>query len=205
VDLRSRRTSVLVLVCLSFFTVLFVFRIAGDMTDFVVNYRAGGRLLEGEALYPRTDGHFMFKYFPFSALLYLPLSLLPFPAAEAVWYTVIVSSSLALFVVSKRLVSGERPVAWHVLALPPVVLAKFFFREIQLGQINTLVTLLLLWTTAELLKSRDARAGMLWGLATALKPYGLIFLPYFVVGRNLRALASGVAVLVVAFLLPALF
>jgi hypothetical protein len=205
VDLRSRRTSVLVLLCLSFFTALFFFRIAGDMTDFVVNYRAGGRLLEGEALYQRTDGHFMFKYFPFSALLYLPLSLLPFPAAEAVWYTVIVLSSLALFVVSKRLVSGERPVPWHVLALPPLVLAKFLFREIQLGQINTLVTLLLLWMTAELLRPRDTRAGILWGLATALKPYGLIFLPYFVVRRNLRALVSGVGVLVVAFLLPALF
>jgi alpha-1,2-mannosyltransferase len=205
VDLRSPRTSILVLFGLLFFTALFVFRIEGDMTDFVVNYRAGGRLLAGETLYQRTDGHFMFKYFPFSALLYLPLALLPFPAAEAVWFAVIVMSSLALFVVSKRLVSGRAPVPWYVLALPPLVLAKFFFREIQLGQINTVVTLLSLWMTAELLTARDTRAGILWGLATALKPYGLIFLPYFVVRRNLRALASGLAVLALAFLVPALF
>lgn len=175
------------------------------MTDFGVNYKAGARLLAGETLYQRADGHFMFKYFPIAALLYLPLSLLPLPAAEAIWYAIIVLASLALFVVSKRLVSGRTPVPWQVLALPPLVLAKFFFREIQLGQINTLVTLLLLWMAAELLRHRDGRAGMLWGVATALKPYGMIFLPYFVVRRNARALASGLAVLLVAFLIPALF
>jgi hypothetical protein len=205
VDLRPSRNSVLLALGIPFFAALFVLRIGGDMTDFGVNYKAGARLLAGETLYQRADGHFMFKYFPIAALLYLPLSLLPLPAAEAIWYAIIVLASLALFVVSKRLVSGRTPVPWQVLALPPLVLAKFFFREIQLGQINTLVTLLLLWMAAELLRHRDGRAGMLWGVATALKPYGMIFLPYFVVRRNARALASGLAVLLVAFLIPALF
>jgi hypothetical protein len=206
VDLRSKRTSVLLLTLgLLFFAVLFFFRIGGDMVDFRVNYRAGARLLAGETLYQSADGHFMFKYFPSSALLYLPLALLPLPVAEAVWYAVIVLSSLALFFVSKRLVSGRTPAPWPVLLLPPLVLAKFFFRELQLGQINTLVTLLFLGMTAELLRPRDGRAGVLWGLATALKPYGLIFLPYFVVRRNGKALASGLAVLVLAFLVPSFF
>lgn len=204
-DLRPSRFPVLLALGILFSAALFVFRIGGDMVDFEVNYKAGARLLAGETLYQKTDGHFMFKYFPFSALLYLPLSFLPLPAAEAIWYAVIVLSSLALFAVSKRLVSGQTTVSWHVLALPPIVLAKFFFREIQLGQINSLVTLLFLWMTAELLRPRGGRAGILWGLATALKPYGLIFIPYFVVRRNVRALASGLVVLVLAFLIPALF
>ena len=51
----------------------------------------------------------------------------------------------------------------------------------------------------------EARAGFLWGLATAMKPYGLIFLPYYVVLGRFRALAAGLAVLAGAFLLPSAF
>ncbi len=184
------------------FVLLFVFVIEQDMRDFEVNYRAGERIRAGESLYQTSDGHYMFKYFPSSALLYLPLSFLPLPAAKALWYGLTVFCSLALFVVSKRLVWGREPAPWYLLAIPPVVLAKFFVVEIRLGQINTLVTLVLLFMV---LARSEARAGALWGLATAMKPYGLIFLPYYIVRRRFTALASGLALLVGAFLLPSMF
>jgi len=172
------------------------------MRDFEVNYRAGERLRSGVSLYQTSDEHYMFKYFPSSALLYVPLSLLPLPAAKAVWYGLTVVCSFAVFFVSKRLVWGREPAPWYLLAIPPVVLAKFFVVEIKLGQINALVTLVLLF----MLQARsEARAGALWGLATAMKPYGLIFLPYYVARRRFMALASGLAVLAGAFLLPSVF
>jgi len=172
------------------------------MRDFEVNYRASERLRAGESLYQTSDEHYMFKYFPSSALLYVPLSLLPLPAAKAVWYGLTVVCSLAVFFVSKRLVWGRESAPWYLLAIPPVVLAKFFVVEIKLGQINAIVTLVLLF----MLQARsEARAGALWGLATAMKPYGLIFLPYYVARRRFMALASGLAVLAGAFLLPSVF
>ena len=42
------------------------------MRDFEVNFRAAERLRAGESLYQTSDGHYMFKYFPSSALLYVP-------------------------------------------------------------------------------------------------------------------------------------
>lgn len=187
-----------------FFATVFVVRIGADMVDFEVNYRAGSRLLASESLYRTSDGHFMFKYFPFCALLYAPLSMLPLGAAKGVWYALTVSCSIALFVLSKRMVSPGMRIPWYLLALPPVALAKFFFRELKLGQINTLVTLLFLVMLWELLRRREATAGALWGLATALKPYGFIFLPYWVVRGRMKVLATGVASLAAAVLAPAL-
>jgi hypothetical protein len=48
-------------------------------------------------------------------------------------------------------------------------------------------------------------AGGLWGLATALKPYGFIFFPYFLVKRNWRALLAGAGMLLLGLIVPALF
>jgi hypothetical protein len=184
------------------FVLLFVFVIGQEMRDFEVNYRAGERLRAGESLYQTSDGHYMFKYFPSSALLYVPLNFLPLPAAKALWYGLMVFCSLALFFVSKRLVWGRESAPWYLLAIPPIVLAKFFVVEIKLGQINALVTLVLLFMVSA---RSEARAGALWGLATAMKPYGLLFLPYYVVRARFVALATGLTVLVATFLLPSAF
>src|SRR5215831_1180685 len=66
----------------------YVVRIRTGMVDFAVNYRAGQRLMAGETLYQTADGHYMFKYLPASALIYLPLGHLPIDAARAVWFTI---------------------------------------------------------------------------------------------------------------------
>jgi hypothetical protein len=184
------------------FALLFAFVIREEMRDFEVNYRAGQRLRAGESLYRTSDGHYMFKYFPSSALLYVPLSFLPLPTAKALWYGLTIVCSLALFILSKRLVWGREAAPFVLLAIPPIVLTKFFVVEIKLGQINILVTLVLLLMASA---RSEARAGALWGLATAMKPYGLIFLPYYVARLRFLALAVGLAVLAAAFLLPSAF
>jgi alpha-1,2-mannosyltransferase len=184
------------------FALLFAFVIGEEMRDFEVNYRAGERLRAGESLYRTSDGHYMFKYFPSSALLYVPFSYLPLSAAKALWYGITVFCTFALFVVSKRLVWGRARAPWYLLAIPPVVLAKFLVVEIKLGQINALVTLVVLLMVST---RTEAGAGAFWGLATAMKPYGLIFLPYYAVRARFVALTTGLAVLVGAFLVPSIF
>jgi alpha-1,2-mannosyltransferase len=196
-----RRPLLLALAALGF-ALLFALIIREEMRDFEVNYRAGERLRAGETLYQTADGHYMFKYFPSSALLYVPLSFLPLAVAKGLWYAITVLCSFALFIVSKRLVWGRERAPWYLLAIPPVVLLKFLVVEIKLGQINTLVTLVLLFT----LSARNQTvAGALFGAATAMKPYGLILLPYYVVRRRFVALAAGLALLAGAFLLPSAF
>jgi hypothetical protein len=65
---------------------LFGFRWNHGMADFAVNYRAGRRILAGETLYQTADGHYMFKYFPSTALIDAPFTGLPIELAMVVWF-----------------------------------------------------------------------------------------------------------------------
>jgi alpha-1,2-mannosyltransferase len=183
------------------------------MADFEVNAKAAQRLLAGETLYRTQDSHWQFKYSPFSALLYAPLSFLPLTAAKGVWFFVVAAAIASLIVLSVRLLGagGAPPGAWAI-GLASAVFAKFFLRELQLGQINAVLTAVLLAMALRLERSRDRRtagpelgAGLLWGLATALKPYAVIFFPYFVLRKRFRALFSGLAVVAVSLAVPAFF
>jgi hypothetical protein len=52
---------------------------------------------------------------------------------------------------------------------------------------------------------RVAAAGFLWGLATALKPYAVIFLPYFILKRRWNILWPALLVLGVSLFAPAVY
>ena len=119
------RTALLTFLGFLFFLSIYVIRIRGDMVDFQVNYQAGGRLLEGEGLYRTDDGHFMFKYLPFSALLYAPLSLLPLELAKAIWYVILILCSVGIFYMSYKMASANREIATAMIVFPPLILAKF--------------------------------------------------------------------------------
>jgi alpha-1,2-mannosyltransferase len=206
---------------LSLLAVLFAVRIGAGMADFDVNVKAGARLWAGETLYRTADSHWQFKYSPFSALVYLPLSALPLPAAKAVWFALVVFSIGVIIVLGRALAASGPPArARLVVGLAFLALAKFFLREIQLGQINAIITALLLGAVFLLVReeeargasgggvpagSRQMRAGLLWGLATALKPYAVIFLPYFILKGKWKALASGLALIAASLAVPSLF
>ncbi|HET9215700.1 MAG TPA: glycosyltransferase family 87 protein [Terriglobia bacterium] len=184
----------------------YVLRIRDAMVDFGVNYRAGQRLVAGESLYPTTDGHYMFKYLPASAMLYVPLSHLSFQSAKLAWFLISLLALAGSFLVVWRLV--PLPHQPYVFVISGLVLAKYFLRDFRLGQINILVTLVMLLTTRALSKDdtpQKAAAGLLAGLATAMKPYSAVFFPYFLVTGNWTALASGIAALAVAIVAPAMF
>lgn len=194
------------------FLLLFFFRVKNDMIDFGVNYEAGKRLRFGETPYRVEDGHYMFKYLPSSALLYLPLSYLPIEIAKGIWYFIIIICSLTLIRLSFLLIPSSTKKSYWLMVIPPLILIKYFLRELDLGQINTLVTMTLLtmvWCLDQQTYSHSNKeniyAGLLWGLAVALKPYALIFFPYLLLKGKWKSLISGASVLGVAMLTPALY
>ena len=215
---KSRLVLVLALTLL--FLVLFLVKVKNEMHDFQVNYTAGLRLGQGETIYRpwkpdpgwENDGHWQFKYSPFSALVYLPLSYLPLTAAKGFWYFLILFSIGTILVLSVRLASFNPDAMIRASFLSFLILAKFFLRELQLGQINAVITAILMVMTWLLVKNEDApspggerTAGLLWGLAAALKPYAVVFLPYFILKRKWRALAAGITVLAASLFVPVLF
>ncbi len=181
------------------------------MVDFEVNYVAGQRLSLGETLYRVEDEHYQFKYSPFSAILYLPLSFLPLTVAKGLWFFLIILSTSVLVYLSRYLVHIQNK-PWLTL-LPLLILTRFFFRELQLGQINAFIAMILILMIWSLLRENNAPhpprtmswTGLLLGLATALKPYAVIFFPYFVLKKKWKSLIFGAVFLIFSLFIPSFF
>jgi hypothetical protein len=208
----KKRSFLLILLAFIIFLSLFLLKVREHMIDFEVNYKAGKRFRAGESLYQVEDGHFMFKYLPSSALLYLPLSFLPLNAAKAFWYFLVVLCLCSLVYVSNKILHLKEKKSVYLFIFPPLILGKFFLRELHLGQINALVTVILLFMIWLLIPEkkalpshRETYAGLLWGLATALKPYALIFLPYFLLKKKWKTVLSGLGFLFLTLLVPSVF
>lgn len=107
-----------------------------------------------------------FGHFPFFALLFVPLTLLPFPAAYMLFLLI---SFGALGATLARV--GVRPIG-SVLGLVAISMSGFW--TIQLGQMGLLVSALLVGVFLALRSDRPFRAGLLLGL--------LIFKPTYAVG-----------------------
>jgi hypothetical protein len=205
-----KSTLVILLLLLVSFCLLFLLRVKNEMVDFEVNYQAAKRLRQGETLYRASDGHYQFKYMPFSAFLYLPLSLLPLSVAKGIWYGISLVSLALVFFLALKLLHLDKKKSLTIGFLSFLILARYFFRELQLGQINALITFLLLLTVSLLVRGKNlgrwqAGSGIFLGLSTALKPYAAIFFPYFIIRKKGLALALGIIVLIFALLAPSFF
>jgi len=180
------------------------------MVDFEVNYQAGQRIWRGETLYRVEDGHYQFKYPPFASLLYFPLGLVSLNQAKFIWFMLTVSATFALMMLSARLAAFPSIAPGYVSVFTFLILARFLAREVSLGQINTLIICLLLLMLKNWLVESDSfatslKTGFLWGLATSLKPYSLIFLPLFLLRRSWKIIGSALLFFILSFLMPALF
>lgn len=210
--LFRKKTFLLILLVFILFLLLFLLKVKGYMVDFEVNYEAGKRLSLRETLYRVEDGHYMFKYLPASSIVYLPLSYLPLDVAKAIWYFLVLFCCFSLVYVSYRILPSREIKSIYVIIIPLLILAKFYLREIYLGQINALVTMSLLLMVWFLIydkkinpSKKEIFAGLFWGLGTALKPYALIFSPYFIVKKKWKSLLSGTGFLLLALWMPSLF
>ncbi|MGD8534358.1 MAG: glycosyltransferase family 87 protein [Candidatus Aminicenantes bacterium] len=207
-----KRTYLFILVALVLLILIFLLKVQEHMRDFEVNYTAGKRLRAGENLYLKKDGHYMFKYLPSSALFYIPLSFLPLNVAKAIWYVLVAFSIYSIVIISYRILPLKKGKPHYLLVFTPLILLRYFLREIQLGQINAVVGMILLFMVWFLISEKDRKlaqseigAGLLWGLALSLKPHSLIFLPYFLIKKKFKALLSGLGFLVLALFITSLF
>jgi len=211
--LPIKKKSLILLVMIPVLAGAFQLRVKDDMVDFSVNYQAAQRLRLGETLYRASDGHYQFKYMPFSAFLYLPFTLVPLDTAKAAWYAVVIISIILVFSLTVRLLRPGRRKAVFVSVTAAIVLGRYFLRELDLGQINALITTLLMlmilsydsWLDRTPRPREECGTGLFWGLATALKPYALIYLPYFLLKKKWLAAMGGLFVLGLAVLSPALY
>lgn len=191
-------------------------------------YRMGGRAwLDGRPLY--SDGAIFhtqggldlpFTYPPLAAVAFFPFALLPLPAASAA----ITATSLLLLVASTGIVlsrlqvwSGEPGTRWPPVTAEPawvrrcwlslaiVAVAAMLLEPVQsnfeFGQINVIVMTLVI---ADCLPRRTPwPRGLLLGIAVALKLTPAVFLVYFVLRRDGRAVVTTAVSFLVATLAAA--
>jgi hypothetical protein len=125
-------------------------------------------------------GPLPFPYPPSALPLLAPFGLLPFWPSYFLWTGL---SAVAFWTAARRITSAP----WLVFVMPQMVLA------IALGQTTLWIGALLIWGVL-LLRDRPALAGLLFGIAAAIKPQFAILVPVaLLTGRHWRAIGGSVA------------
>jgi hypothetical protein len=141
--------------------------------------------------------------------------------ARVVWFGCSVVLLVALLTLSLRLLPGRAtglgvPSAAAapgaplktggptIVGMTVLALGKFYAHELELGQTNILLAVVVLLALAQWKAGREASAGALLAAATVVKPYAVLFVPYLVARRRWRACAGFTIVMLAALLLPVL-
>jgi alpha-1,2-mannosyltransferase len=164
--------------------------------DLGVYLRLGGRYVFTSHLYSLTlpNTGLLFTYPPFAALLFAPWQR-AFSTVDAVqlgWTFLNLAALVALLALSIRIVKpdlGRASTARFALLLTlPALLLNPVFLTVGFGQINLVVTLLVLWDllTARRIGRVEMPLGVATGLAAAVKLTPLIFVPYLLLTGRAR-------------------
>ncbi len=195
---------VIILLIITILTVLFISKVSPHMVDYAVFHKAGERFISGEILYQPSDGHYQFKYMPFSAVYFILPSLFPLFWGKLIWFIIVLLSVFGTFYYSYRFIKADNQ-SWLFVLLPTIlVTARFFVREIDLGQSNAVMIVLLILMINALLQNKENHAGIFLGIASTLKPYAIIFIPYLLLKKKWRAAGISMMFLIISFFAPVL-
>jgi alpha-1,2-mannosyltransferase len=164
--------------------------------DLGVYLRLGGRYVFTSHLYSFTlpNTGLLFTYPPFAALLFAPWqrTFTTVHAVQLSWTLANLAALVALLVLSLRIVRpdlgrGSTTRLALLLTLPALLLNPVFL-TVGFGQINLVVTLLVLWDllTPRRIGSVEVPLGVATGLAAAVKLTPLIFIPYLLLTGRAR-------------------
>lgn len=138
--------------------------------------------------------------------------------ARVAWFGCSVLLLVALLTLSIRLLPRERgrdvrldeqrPTrltrTGAIVGVTILALGKFYARELELGQTNILLAVVVLLAVRASKAGREWVSGALFAAATVVKPYAIVFLPYLVARRRWRACAALAGVLAAALVMPVL-
>ena len=134
-----------------------------------------------------------YNYPPFTTLLFLPLSYLPYPAAVLVWRIL----NLGLVVCAVWLIC--KMLALPLGATTALIVGLIVFNydpliyNLAIGQINLVILLLITGAAYAWVRQRQVLAGVLLALAASIKIAPAILFIYFLWKGGLKLVAAGVA------------
>jgi alpha-1,2-mannosyltransferase len=166
-----------------------------DWFDLGIYRQAVNWWLDGHNLYDYvkpddTQGQLGFTYPPFGALILVPFAVLPWTGAVVLYSVITVAAVLVttywLLAPIARRKGWELPFAL-VLALAVISALEPIRENYTFGQINMVLVVLVLADLLILLPRGSRWAGVLIGLAAAIKLTPAIFIVYLLVSRRYRA------------------
>ncbi|MFE3546985.1 glycosyltransferase 87 family protein [Nocardia sp. NPDC059177] len=156
-------------------------------------YRDGGwRLLHDRALYLEpTHYGLLYTYTPFSAVVFLPLLLVPWGAVTTTWLVLNLAVLFGVVLQSWRML-GYR-ITGHLALISALIALACTFAEpvrttLYYGQINLWLMLLVLWDFSRGEHSRLRGIGV--GVAAGIKLTPLYFIAQYLAQRQWRAAAT---------------
>jgi hypothetical protein len=200
----TSRTAAGLLAVIALASVMYVVRVRSEMVDFAVYRTAAQRALHAEPLYRADDGHYQFKYLPASALAMAPFAWVDPEVAKAAWYALSVALLWVFMAASIQGLPGRRRSTNVLVWLTILLMAKFYAHELNLGQTNILLGVVLVSALLAAQRGHAALAGALVGVGVFVKPYAVILLPWLLPGVGLHGVAAATAVLAIGLLVPAL-
>jgi alpha-1,2-mannosyltransferase len=155
-------------------TARWLFVIDSSHADLVQDYRAAQMLLAGQPIY---DAQLINNHPPFNAILFIPLTLLPYTQAFQLWGALSTILYLGIgYMVIRLLRIPLSPLGW-LLGIGLALCWYPFQAHIALGQVSILLAACLIGGWALLRSGYGYAAGLLFALAFWIKLFpGLIFL-----------------------------
>jgi alpha-1,2-mannosyltransferase len=165
----------------------------GWSLDLRVYLLAGRAWLHGADVYAAyfTPQHLPFTYPPFALAVLSPLSLLPIPVTEVLWWAIdAVALTATVWIALRRWPALSSRDRWSIavaVAGVSALLLEPVRSNADYGQVNVV---LMVMVVADLLEVRGRWRGLLVGVASAIKLTPLFFVLYFVIDRDRRALGN---------------
>jgi hypothetical protein len=181
--------------------------------DFATYYLAAQAISAGQSPYEHASldaladrqgdiAHVAYLYPPAFAALLRPLALIPFPAANALWFGLNLACYLAGVAMLLRLLSP--PIAWRRALLGLSLLVPALHHTLELGQVTSLLLTLAAGALVILRRNRrgaEIAGGALIGAAAAIKLFPLLWALPLLIRRRWLALAGLVAALLTSILI----
>lgn len=170
--------------------------------DFNVFYGGLKAYFSGENPYVTTQGSVMkFLYPPFALLFFLPLTSFSREVASVIWVgfsivLLIASNALIFLSLRKRLSSN---VFFVLNSLSFMMFCVKF--NLGMGQFNTVNLFLVCLAIYFLSVKKEVTAGVAIGISLLLKVLPVLFLPYFFINRQWKALIASIVTGIVGTLL----
>jgi len=169
--------------------VLGVFR---DQNDFLVFYQVGGVFLKDISdLYNQSNYLWDFRYFPLSAIFFIPFYLMGFDAGFIVFHIFNLFINILICIILYKIIllikasdheNNEKRIITYIsvylMALPQMF-------NYVLGQINIIITFLMILSLYIFIKYKDIKweflASFILGISILIKPITIFLIPFLIV------------------------